>query len=264
MNILTSLKEITEIVDWMRINLKTEKIIKKVCVTIRIIIAMMMISMFLDDFLGNIFCEFVSVPNLWDIKVRIFFNSNIITIIRFFVLYKIIIFFVRYIIYGIENINLVAMIISVDDIIDIANTIFLFSYVVNTWIEKKNGILVNNEIVYVAIVYIIYICTKFIYIKNNNELHQKTIEYTNYYDVNNSRIPQNAYVIFYGKRYRVFWTGDILCGKNDEIEKEWKIILVDLNEETIKDEERKISLKDAVENRKGKLTIDNNMYWGNL
>ena len=46
MNILTSLKEITEIVDWMRINLKTEKIIKKVCVTIRIIIAMMMISMF--------------------------------------------------------------------------------------------------------------------------------------------------------------------------------------------------------------------------
>ena len=55
MNILTSLKEITEIVDWMRINLKTEKIIKKVCVTIRIIIAMMMISMFLDDFLGNIF-----------------------------------------------------------------------------------------------------------------------------------------------------------------------------------------------------------------
>lgn len=73
MNILTSLKEITEIVDWMRINLKTEKIIKKVCVTIRIIIAMMMISMFLDDFLGNIFCEFVSVPNLWDIKVRIFF-----------------------------------------------------------------------------------------------------------------------------------------------------------------------------------------------
>ena len=42
------------------------------------------------------------------------------------------------------------------------------------------------------------------------------------------------------------------------------IILVDLNEETIKDEERKISLKDAVENRKGKLTIDNNMYWGNL
>ena len=30
MNILTSLKEITEIVDWMRINLKTEKIIKKV------------------------------------------------------------------------------------------------------------------------------------------------------------------------------------------------------------------------------------------
>ena len=41
MNILTSLKEITEIVDWMRINLKTEKIIKKVCVTIRIIIAMM-------------------------------------------------------------------------------------------------------------------------------------------------------------------------------------------------------------------------------
>lgn len=29
------------------------------------------------------------------------------------------------------------MIISVDDIIDIANTIFLFSYVVNTWIEKR-------------------------------------------------------------------------------------------------------------------------------
>ena len=55
-----------------------------------------------------------------------------------------------------------------------------------------------------------------------------------------------------------------LFRKNDEIEKEWKIILVDLNEETIKDEERKISLKDAVENRKGKLTIDNNMYWGNL
>lgn len=31
--------------------------------------------------------------------------------------------------------------------------------------RKKNGISVNNEIVYVAIVYIIYICTKFIYIK---------------------------------------------------------------------------------------------------
>lgn len=129
--------------------------------------------------------------------------------------------------------------------------------------RKKNGISVNNEIVYVAIVYIIYICTKFIYIKNNNELHQKTIEYTNYYDVNNSRIPQNAYVIFTEKDI-VFLDRGHLMWKNDEIEKEWKIILVDLNEETIKDEERKISLKDAVENRKGKLTIDNNMYWGNL
>lgn len=99
--------------------------------------------------------------------------------------------------------------------------------------------------------------------KNNNELHQKTIEYTNYYDVNNSRIPQNAYVIFTEKDI-VFLDRGHLMWKNDEIEKEWKIILVDLNEETIKDEERKISLKDAVENRKGKLTIDNNMYWGNL
>lgn len=198
----------------------------------------------------------ISIPpvdlNLWDKSIRNFIKENIYVIFVSWVACKIFLsnFFKCLCIYldKTEGTKLFPILLTVDDLIDLGCTLYFVLYVVNQIIELNHAMFFYDKIVcIVAGLYLLAVVVYWIYIPNSNFWYRVRREYTYYYDVNNKRIPKDAYVIYWGKLYQVFWTGDALSVKQD-LKKEWRLMAWDGSVS--------ISLEEAVKDKDGKLTID--------
>ena len=120
---------------------------------------------------------------------------------------------------------------------------------VNKWIEGKNGIENSDQqVIFIAGLCLIFSFVAWLYRKNSNNWSFEE-EFTNYYDINGNRIPKGANVIYYGKGYSVYWSGDVLGIHNKEQEYEWRIMSRD-------NDRQSIALEVAARNREGNLMLE--------
>lgn len=253
MEIATTSKELIELI---RTNSKSKQFIKKVCKIIQVIISLIIVSIYLHKFLKCNIDYSGMVFNLWDERLREFLHSEIVFVIIVRVVYDILIarvlWFIIYYIFKIKEDCVIPILISIDDCVNVIFSIYYAGYGINNLIEQVNGIYNNDKIItYIAILYLTILCIQWIYIKNRNDWYECNKKYTDYYDRNNNRIPDKAYVNYKGKRWYVYCTQDILGGKDDMIKAQWRIRTCGF------DKSESMLLEEAVQDIDWDLILDN-------
>lgn len=148
---------------------------------------------------------------------------------------------------------------TIRDFIDLCFSSILLLFSINALIEYSHNydIWSSEKYRYVYILGAIYMFCKFflwIYIKNSNAWFELEREYTNYYDSNGKRIAKDDYIVYYGKRYKIYFTGGVR-GINTLDKKEWR--LEDLSSTSCGNN---ISLEDAVKDSAGNLFVEKNIW----
>lgn len=223
----------------------------KLSKVIRIMSALIIVCIYLNNELKvGITLPEISL-NLWDENIRAFIKNNIYNVFIFQVLYHIIISnLFRQLCVKMdktEEAKSFPIIFTVDDLVDFGCALYFGLYAINQIIELNNAIIVyENKTCVVAGIYLLVIFVKRVYVQNCNLWRNINREYTYYYDINNKRIPKDANVIYRGKLYKVIWTENMSSGKSDT-KKEW--MLLDHNDR------ESVSMEEAVKDKDGKITL---------
>ena len=232
---------------------KNNYTVGKVSRIIRLLSSLMLISVEVCKKINlNIDYRVISY-NLWNIEIRNFFNDRIIYIIVFWVIYEavvynILFYLVCYIDKSEKTVS-IPVLFTINDLVDLGSSVFFLGDSVNKWIEGKNGIENSDQqVIFIAGLCLIFSFVAWLYRKNSNNWSFEE-EFTNYYDINGNRIPKGANVIYYGKGYSVYWSGDVLGIHNKEQEYEWRIMSRD-------NDRQSIALEVAARNREGNLMLE--------
>ncbi len=138
-----------------------------------------------------------------------------------------------------EDKFLVALKMTVDEIVCLGGTIYFFLFALNYVSGYINGT-VNNQPSNVTVIAVIYLSFRLLiglYREKKEYLYKRTRGYTNFFDSDAKRIPHDAFVIYRGKVYQIY---RVSSDKGDS--KEWI-----LSEE--------ISLEEAAGDPDGRLRI---------
>lgn len=231
---------------------KEKYLISKLSKFVRILCAIVIVCVALDKmFKWNIDYSIVTLE-LWDKNIRDGLNNSIVYVIIFGGLYEFVLSDILYYILchidSSDDAKSLPVLFTIDDLVDFACSIFFLGYTINKLIEIKNGIDNNKQVVLIfAGIYLVVFFIKWLYINNCNNWNSIRNEYTDYYDINRKRIQNKMYVVYYGKRYKIHYMGDIPGGQNDKEKNEWIMISED---------GKKILLEEAARDRKGELMID--------
>lgn len=234
---------------------------KKIAKVFRVTAALVIVFILFLDY-WNIM-ELVSwkqIP-MWDEELCDYIKTNILWIICFGIGYEVIIEkLFRWLAVYVEtemHVNFLPVWFTIDDFIGICIAIFCLLYGMNSFIEFCNGynVLKENEVICAgAILYLASVFVRWLYIQNRNRWYYIKREYTDYYDCEGKRIPKGADVVYYGKRYQVYCSGDVGLNVGKK-KKEWRIISRDyryMND---------FSLEEAAKDTEGRLTLDK-WKWG--
>lgn len=231
---------------------RKKHLVVKISKVIRIMAAVLLVCVYMNNELNlGITLPKISL-NLWDESVRAFIKSNIYKVSVFWIVYDLIISnFLRWLCACLdktEEVKSFPVLFTVDDLIDFGCALYFGLYAINQIIELNSAIITYDKIMcMVAGIYLLVVFVCWVYVQNSNRWYCIHREYTYYYDTNNKRIPKDANVIYRGKLYKVFWTGDVFGGKADA-KKEWVLLAWDNRES--------ISMEEAVKDKDGKLTLD--------
>lgn len=247
---MSALESVKELYNKILLISKEKYAIRKVSRFLRVISSIVFVIIMMDKkFNWNV--DYTKIPfNLWDEEIRNYLNEYIIKVIFYCSIYEIVLTNVfRILLCRIDkskNTRSIPVLFTLDDLVEFGSTIFLFGYVLNQLIERKYEIENNNECILLIIcVYLFLVFVNWIYLKNCDNWYYITKEYTNFYDINGKRIPKDAYVIYYGKRYKVYWS----VNTHDNQKNEWRII-------SRYSDGSDISLEEAAHNREGYLMLD--------
>lgn len=230
---------------------RKKHLVVKVSKVIRIMAALILVCVYMNNELNfGITLPKISL-NLWDESVRAFIKDNIYKVSIFWLVYDMIISnFLRWLCVRMdktEEVKSFPVLFTVDDLIDFGCALYLGLYAINQIIELNNAIIVYDKTMcMVAGIYLLIVFVCWVYFQNSNLWYHINREYTYYYDTNNKRIPKDANVIYRGKLYKVIWTGNVAGGKSDT-KKEWVLLAWG-------DRER-VSMEEVVKDKDGKLTL---------
>ena len=250
MSVIESGKEVIDRITQLS---KEEYAIGKISRFLRLVATIILISVWINDRM-NIGIPFNKMDlNLWNKDIRFLIDSHYYFIVIFWIVYKIIISnFFRALCIKFdrsEGVKSLPVLFTLDDFVDFGCSLFFCIFAFNQIIERNNNIVGGDETINIlAGMYLLGIFINWLYRKNSNNWYYIRREYTDFYDINNKRIPKDAYVIYYGKRYRLIWSGDIVGVKQEEQRKEWIL--------SSWDDKKGILLEEAAKNREGNLTID--------
>jgi|GEM_PF-5541095 hypothetical protein len=147
----------------------------------------------------------------------------------------------------------IPILLTIEDFIDVICATCFLLYSISEALWRNN----NNETAYIkwiALVYLIYICFRFVYIKNNKLWQKKQRSHTYYFDITGKNIREHDIVVYYGKGYTVQENRNIAQqnGKIDRLEQcIWNITPINYRG-------KEISLENAVADKEGNLTIIDN------
>ena len=226
-------------------------LVVKISKVIRIMAAVLLVCVYMNNELNfGITLPQISL-NLWDESVREYIKENIYKVSIFWVAYDMIISnFLRWLCVHLdktEEVKSFPVLFTVDDLIDFGCALYFGLYAINQIIELNSAIIVYDKIMcMVAGIYLLVVFVYWVYVQNSNFWYHIHREYTFYYDTNNRRIPKDANVIYRGKLYKVFWTGDVFGGKSDA-KKEWVL--------SSWDDRDSVTMEEAVKDKDGKLTL---------
>lgn len=255
MSILSNIKDLLFGVDKVMGGAYTAKKIARILRVVSALLVLLVLLLNCWNLVG--FTYFKPYPLLNE-KVRYFINKNILYIFSLWIIYRIII----------ENIfrriavlvetkttkTIIPVWLTIDDFIDISFAVYFMIYGINLLLEFCNGhdVLNNYEMVYwLFTLYLISIFIEWLYIKNSNIWYCMKREYTEYYDSEGKRIPKDAYVVYYGKRYKVELVRKDIGLNRDNKKHEWRI-----STKGCLGEVSDISLEEAVKDKEGKLVLD--------
>lgn len=249
MSVIESGKEVIEGITQLS---KEKYAIGKISRFLRLVAAIILISVWINERM-NIGIPFYKIAlKLWNKEIRFLIDSNFYFIVIFWIIYNIVIsnIFRRLCIKfdRSEGVESLPVLFTVNDFVNFGCSVFFFVFALNQIIERNNAIVGCDETINIlAGMYLWGIFIYWIYRKNSINWYYIHREYTDYYDINNKRILKDAYVIYYGKRYRLIWSG-YTSVKQEQQKKEWIL--------SSWDDKKGISLEEAAKNREGKLTID--------
>lgn len=231
----------------------------RINMTIRLLAAILLVGIWLNDRWGLGIRLLEVTWNLWEESLRKGLNQNIYGACIFWVLYDLIgsrLLELGCVIWEVEKnkkTKLSPLKYTLDDLIDFGCSVFFLMYAINQLIEYNNGTIHDDfRMCVVAGIYIAFRFAGRLYVKNCRRVKDRDREYTDFYDINNKRIPKEANVIYRGKRYRLYWTGNVI-GLDSHAEKpEWRLDAWGGGET--------FSLEDAVKDREGNLTVESNVY----
>lgn len=231
--------------------------ITKLSKVIRLVAAIILITILFNDKL-NLGISFLKDNlNLWDDGIRSYLNSYVYWVVGLWMAYKIFSRPIRILCIRFDNtesVKSLPVLFTLYDFIDFICSLYFLAYAINQFIEI-NYIIIDTDIrkYVIAGVYLAVVFVNWLYLKNSNNWYCIHRKYTNYYDVNNRRISEDANVIYCGKLYQV-----CLCDVESEIKKvskkmEWRLV-------SRIDKDYK-SLEEAAKDREGNLTV---VSWNNL
>lgn len=218
---------------------------------IRLAAAIMIAYVFLNDKLDFGIVVFQNKLSLWNVVFREFLKNSIYLIVTINILYDQILSNLLRIVCLNTQEKLFPMVHTINDLVEYICSMFYLFYAFNSYIEFKNT--VNDNELLISAIAITYLCKMFInclYAKNKKRWEKSRRKYTNYFDVNNDRIPCDAEVIYFGKLYEVCCGNNVIGIKTESTKDEWRLC-------THKVEES-VSLEEAAKNRAGNLTIYKN------
>ena len=227
--------------------------IKEINRVMRITSAILIVSIFLNDEL-NLGIPFSKITlNLWDEELRDCLKSYFCAVGIFWLGYGLIFsnLLIRICAYcdKSKEVKSFPVLFTVNDLIDFVCSLYFFAYAINMLVEHNNARVNDDMRIYiVAGGYLTFVFANWLYIKNSNNWYNIHRDYTFYYDVNNRKIPEKANVIYRGKLYRVYWSGDVVGRNSNSQKKDWRLMSWGDNES--------ISLEEAVRDREGNLTIE--------
>ena len=227
-------------------------VISRVSKTLRILATIVLVSILLNERLN------LGIPlsrmtlNLWDETLRTALKSNIYKVCTFWLVYELLIksLLIRLFIYvdKSEEVKSLPMVFTANDLVNLTCSIYFGVYTMNQLIEYSNiGIHSDSLIDIIAVVYLFIEFINWLYIKNSDKWYCIHRNYTYYFDVNNKRIPQKGVVIYRGKLFKVYWSGDVLESNKSTQRKEWRLSACEDKED--------VSLEEAVKDREGNITV---------
>lgn len=230
--------------------------IKNIIKRVRIIAAFLILfDLFLNYWNVMEFIPWSTMP-LWNENIRNVIKEYMVVSMCFWAIYRLILEkILRGIIIHIDKSEdevLIPIWFTLDDFVDTFFALYFLAGGVNILIEFCNGFNDSDSYkgIYIgAVVYIVGVFLKWLYIQNSNMWYYIRKRYTEFYDCEGKRIPQDAYVVYYGKRYRVYWSGDISGLYADIMCKEWRISPIIAGGKSY-------SLEEAVKDKEGKLVLD--------
>lgn len=187
------------------------------------------------------------------IEIRDLINRVIIWAVLVEIIHRMVTYFILQFLIGRKRDQRLYIPLIIDDLVDFSCSAICACYAINRLGEAINEI--GNEnicdiviaSIYLGVLFITWVCEQ-----NYRNYCENSKEYTDYYDVKGKRIPKNSYVIYYGMRYQVLWTGDILRSIDNEfVENRWVLIPDGIND----GHRKEISLEKAVLKRDGNLML---------
>ena len=238
------------------------KVYWKLAYAERLLAVLGIVFLLIEKYVYNLEINFFINSSLWNDGFRYFLVNNTYKCFIFWIVFPIaeeLIF--KDLLIKIScrfKIKWIPMWSTFKNLLDIVFSSMFLLFVINTIIEYYSNCDVwsGKNYYYVYILGVIYGCCKFIqwvYILNSNICYEIEREYTNYYDCNGKRIEKDAYVVFYGERYKVYLSKKSWNTSYDEAKSEWRIR--DLSLSTLKTKD--ILLEDAVRDAAGKLFVEN-------
>ncbi len=144
---------------------------------------------------------------------------------------------------------------TIEDLFDFTVSSIIFLFTLNAVIESCHGKEVCNiesQCVYLwGILYLAFRLVQWVYVNNSNSWYWMERSYTNYYDREGKRIAKDDIVIYYGKRYHLYFSGDVIGRKDNEKKEEWRLISTEAGML-----QEYISLEEAVKDQDGNLVIE--------
>lgn len=224
----------------------------KIAKAIRVLAALIVLVVLLSSICNISEIAFGETMPLRDEEIRDFINEHMLSCMLFWGIYNL--FLEQLICRAVILIDqskddeLLLIWFTIDDFLDVLMSLYFLVYGINLLIEFNNGndVLVYRGWVYSGMLaYIVLVFLKWSYIKNSNKWYEIRRRYTQFYDTEGKRIPKDAYVVYYGKLYQVYWSGDVIDGNDHNMKKEWRILSWGFEGDSI-------SLEAAVKDKGGK------------
>jgi hypothetical protein len=145
---------------------------------------------------------------------------------------------------------------TLEDIFDLVVSCILLLFSINQMIELCNGYNIltedNEKTYWLMILYFTCGFVNWIYRNNRKKWHYRDISYTDYFDMDGSRIAKKDKVIYNGKLYKIFCDSDVIQINKSGTNKDSLLWLVNDSDGII---HKTILLEEAAKDEKGKLTV---------